>query len=139
MLTIYTDRFIPERFGAVNFGPVSLIRPKYKSDAGLHAHEAVHARQWLAMAAIGPVSAAIVYLAQIEAAMPYLLAVLLVPSLLHGILYKLVRRYRLACEVDAYQAQLAFYPDRLELLAGFLASKYDLDVTHTQAVQILKG
>jgi hypothetical protein len=37
------------------------------------------------------------------------------------------------------EAQLAFYPDRLELLAGFLASKYDLDVTHTQAVQILKG
>lgn len=27
----------------------------------------------------------------------------------------------------------------LALLAGFLASKYDLDVTHTQAVQILKG
>jgi nucleoside phosphorylase len=70
MLTIYTDRFIPERFGAVNAGPVSLIRPKYKGDAGLHAHEAVHARQWLAMAAIGPVSAAIVYLAQIERQCP---------------------------------------------------------------------
>ena len=140
MLTIYTDRFIPERFGAVNFGPISLIRPKYKSDAGLHAHEAVHFTQWLALAAIGPVCAGVAYLAQIDAAQPYLLAVLLVPALFHGVLYKAVAQYRLACEVAAYKAQLKCYPDdRTELLAGFLASKYDVDVTHTQAVQILKG
>jgi hypothetical protein len=42
--------------------------------------------------------------------MPYLLAVLLVPSLLHGILYKLVSRYRLACEVDAYRGATGVLP-----------------------------
>lgn len=140
MLTIYTDRFIPERFGAVNFGPVSLIRPKYKSDAGLHAHEAVHFTQWLTLAAIGPVCAGVAYLAKIDAAQPYLLAVLLVPALFHGVLYKAVAQYRLACEVAAYKAQLKCYPDdRTELLAGFLASKYSLDIGHTTAIKLLKG
>ena len=140
MITFYTDRLIPERFGAVNFGPISLIRPKYKQDAGLKAHEAIHAAQWMMMAAIGPVCAAIVYLAQIEAAQPYLLAILLAPSLFHGLLYKFLDKYRLICEVDAYKAQLKCYPDdRTELLAGFLASKYDLDIGHTTAIKLLKG
>lgn len=140
MITIYTDRLIPERFGAVNFGPVSLIRPKYRDDAGLKAHEAIHAAQWMMMAAIGPVCAGVAYLAQIDAAQPYLLAVLLVPALFHGVLYKAVARYRQACEVAAYKAQLKCYPDdRTELLAGFLASKYGLNIGHTAAIKLLKG
>ena len=140
MTTIYTDRFIPEKFGAVSFEPITLIRPKYKDDVGLHEHESMHAKQWLSLAAIGPVCAAIVYLAQIEQAQPYLLAVLLVPSLFHGLLYKFLDKYRLICEVDAYKEQLKHYPDdRTELLAGFLASKYGLDIGHTTAIKLLKG
>ena len=140
MITIYTDKLIPERFGAVSFGPVTLIRPKYKDDVGLHEHEVMHFKQWLSLAAIGPVSAAIVYLADIKTAEPYLLAILLVPSLFHGVLYKFVSRYRQACEVSAYKAQLPHYPDdRTELFAGFLASKYDLDLGHTAAIALLKG
>ena len=71
MITFYTDRLIPERFGAVNFGPISLIRPKYKQDSGLHAHEEVHFTQWLTLAALGPVSAGVAYFAQIDVAQPY--------------------------------------------------------------------
>lgn len=139
MITIYTDRLIPEKFGAVSFGPITLIRPKYRDDQGLHEHEAMHFKQWLSLAAIGPVCAAIVYLAQIEQAQPYLLAVLLVPSLFHGVLYKFLDKYRLICEVDAYKEQLKHYPDdRSELFGGYLASKYDLDLGHTAAIALLK-
>ena len=140
VITFYTDRLIPERFGAVNVGPISLIRPKYKQDAGLHAHEEAHFTQWLTLAALGPVSAGVAYFAQIDAAQPYLLAVLLVPALFHGVLYKAVAKYRQACEVAAYKAQLKCYPDdRTELFAGFLASKYDLNLGHTEAISLLKG
>ena len=140
MITIYTDKLIPDKFGAVSFGPVTLIRPKYKDDKGLHEHEATHFAQWATLTAIGPVSAIVAYGAQIEAVQPYLLAILLVPSLFHGVLYKFISRYRQACEVSAYKEQLKAYPDdRSELFGGFLASKYDLDVTHTQAIKLLKG
>ncbi len=140
MITIYTDKLIPERFGAVSFGPVTLIRPKHKGDAGLHAHEETHFAQWLTLAAIGPVCAGVAYFAQIDVVQPYLLAVLLVPALFHGVLYKAVAKYRQACEVAAYKEQLKCYPDdRTELLAGFLASKYGLDLGHTAAIKTLKG
>lgn len=140
MVTIYTDRLIPDKFGAVSAGPITLIRPKYRDDKGLHEHEEVHFMQWLVLAALGPVSASVVYFAQIEQAQPYLLAILLVPSLFHGILYKLVSKYRQACEVSAYKAQLPHYDDdRTELFAGFLASKYDLNLGHTEAISLLKG
>ncbi len=140
MITIYTDKLIPSKFGAVSAGPITLIRIKYKNDKGLHSHEETHFAQWLALAAIGPVSAIVVYVAKIEQLQPYLLAILLVPSLFHGLLYKFVSRYRLACEVSAYKKQLECYDDdRTELLAGFLASKYDLDIGHTTAIKLLKG
>ncbi len=140
MITFYTDRLIPERFGAVNVGPISLIRPKYRDDKGLHEHEAVHFRQWATLAAIGPLTEFIAFSSKVEMVQPYLLAILLAPSLFHGVLYKLISKYRQACEVSAYKAQLPHYPDdRTELFAGFLASKYDLNLGHTAAISLLKG
>lgn len=139
MITIYTDRLIPDRFGAVSAGPITLIRPKYKDDKGLHEHEAMHTKQWLVMAALGPLCAAIVYVGEIAVALPYLYEILLVPSLFHGVLYKVSKRYRLICEVDAYREQLKAYPDdRTELFAGFLASKYDLDLDAATAAKYLR-
>ena len=139
VITFYTDRLIPERFGAVNVGPISLIRPKYRDDKGLHEHEAVHFRQWATLAAIGPLTAFIAFSSKVEMVQPYLLAILLAPSLFHGVLYKLISKYRQACEVSAYKEQLEYYDDdRTELFAGYIASKYGLDVTHTQAVKFLK-
>jgi len=43
----YTDRFIPERYSAINLFFVILIRPKFRNDVGLLAHERVHTRQVL--------------------------------------------------------------------------------------------
>jgi hypothetical protein len=52
-LVFYTNRFIPEKFAAFTRGPVILIRPEYRSDAGLMAHELVHVRQWYRNPAFG--------------------------------------------------------------------------------------
>lgn len=41
----YTDN-IPESFGGMAYGPVIFIRPKYRDDKGLHAHEQEHVKQW---------------------------------------------------------------------------------------------
>lgn len=45
-MIIYTDYFIPARFGGINYGPISFIRTKYKDDAGLAAHENTHQKQF---------------------------------------------------------------------------------------------
>ena len=44
-MIIYTN-LMPARFGGYTIGPISLIRPKYKDDLSLHAHEAVHRKQF---------------------------------------------------------------------------------------------
>jgi len=44
-MIIYTD-LMPSRFGGYTIGPITLIRPKYKNDLSLHAHEAVHRKQF---------------------------------------------------------------------------------------------
>ena len=139
MITIYTDKFIPDEFGAVNMGPLTLVRPKYKDDKALLEHERVHFKQWASLALLGPIAAGVLYLAKIPEAQQYLIAILLVPSLFHGVLYKLVSSYRQRCEVACYKEQLKHYKeDRSELFGGFLASKYDLDIDSNTAVRLLK-
>jgi hypothetical protein len=44
-MIIYTE-WMPKRFGGYNLGPLTLIRPKYRNDVGLHAHEEVHRQQF---------------------------------------------------------------------------------------------
>jgi len=46
MPVIYCN-LMPERFAGYTIGPIILIRPKYRDDAGLLAHEKVHVRQWM--------------------------------------------------------------------------------------------
>lgn len=140
MITIFTDKFIPERFGALNLGPFSLVRNKYKDDMGVIAHENLHTLQWLKLAAIGPVSGVVVYFANIEIAQPYLLAIMLVPALFHGLLYKFSDWYRLKSEVAAYKEQQKHYADdRTDGFADYLITKYDLNLTKEDAVKGLRS
>ena len=44
-ITLYTDNLPPDVGGCAN-GPIVRIRPKYRNDTGIHAHEAEHVRQW---------------------------------------------------------------------------------------------
>jgi hypothetical protein len=45
-MLIFTNWFIPARFGAETYGPITFMRPKYKEDTGLQKHEAVHVSQF---------------------------------------------------------------------------------------------
>ncbi|MBI9110011.1 hypothetical protein [Maridesulfovibrio ferrireducens] len=104
-MIIYTDR-MPKRFAGYTIGPVILIRPKYKDDAGLLAHEQKHVEQFWA----APV--------------------------LHGVMYRFSKGYRLKSEVEAYQAQIECGMD-INRAAKFLSGKYNLGISVDAAVDLL--
>lgn len=106
-MIILTNLFIPDRFAAFTLWPFILIRPEFKNDEGLKAHEEVHWHQtWTT-------------------------------CFLHPLLYKFSKKYRLKAEVEAYREQLT-YGGKAEEFAEFLATKYDLDITKEQALELLK-
>ena len=105
-MTLYTD-FMPARFSGYTVGPVILLRPRVKGDAGLLAHEQVHVAQFWRTLGIGP------------------LLSLFIPSL------------RLKYEVEAYRKQLEFNPGSAELYASFIATKYGLSISVTDALKLL--
>ena len=132
--THYTDD-IKEGFGGVSFGPYIRIRPKYKDDSGIHAHEQTHANQWWAWFLAGAVAAYFLY-PQGEFLWYY---ALLTGAGAHGIIYKFYAGYRLWCEVRAYRVQLGHYAtDRRLLFAGFIAKSYGLNISTESAYQLLK-
>lgn len=108
MITITTNRFIPERFAATTYGPIILVRPEHREDRGLLAHEKVHVWQWLMSAG------------------------------LHGLMYRFSRGYRLAAEIEAYLEQARCYADdRRQIFARHIATLYDLDITESEALAML--
>ena len=79
-MIFYTNRFIPTGSAGCARGPVILIRPEYRYDKGLEAHERVHTYQW--WHTLG----------------------------LHSFLYLFSKRYRLRAEIGAYKEQLKWPP-----------------------------
>lgn len=106
-IVIYTDRFV--RHGGVAYGPIVLVRPRYRHDKGLHAHERTHVRQW--WRTFG----------------------------LMSIVYPISRRWRCRWEVEAFQAQLEHAPDALLTFADFLATWYRLDIDRADALRLIRG
>ena len=91
--------------------PIIFIRPEYKDDIGLHAHERTHVKQawkWI------------------------------LPPL-HALVYALDDRYRLACEVEAYREQARYSPQNIERFAEFIARDYDLPITKEYALELLNA
>jgi hypothetical protein len=89
------------------------IRPEYKGDIGLLAHEVVHTEQfWKTLG-------------------------------FHGLLYWLSKSYKLKCEVEAYREQLKWPPateDRphyAQHYAEFIAQKYGLSIPVEEALKLL--
>lgn len=106
----YTDRVVPDNAAGCAFGPFIFIRPAYKNDAGLLAHEQVHVAQFFRTFG------------------------LLIP------LYWLSDSYRLAAEVEAYREQAKHYTvDKTWVFAEFIASRYSLDISKEAAHQLLTG
>ncbi len=104
-----SDRLV--RYADVAFGPLVLLRKRYRGDAsaaaaGLVAHELTHVRQFYRACGLnGPRS-------------PF-------------------DRWRLAYEVEACKAELRHNPDAAGVFAGYLASRYRLDITVPEALKLL--
>lgn len=104
----YTDRFIPKRYDAYTIGPLVLIRPHQIRNRGLLEHERVHVRQF--WRTLGLV----------------------------GLGRLVSKRYRLACEVEAYREQLKWTgPAQTVTFAYYLCRNYGLDITREQAMKEL--
>lgn len=46
VITIYTNKFIPERFSGYSVGFINFIRPNYFQDKGMYEHEKRHSQQF---------------------------------------------------------------------------------------------
>lgn len=107
-MTFYTTHLIPSRFAGCAIGPFIFIKSAYKDDHGLLAHEKCHVEQFWRN--------------------PFL----------HGLRYRFSKSYRLACEVEAYKVQLTHSPGNELLFAGFIADKYNINITTKEAMELLK-
>lgn len=108
MNVFYTNFGVMAGFAGTTRGPFIFIRPEYKDDTGLLAHEKVHVRQWFRT--LG----------------------------LHSFLYMLSDRYRLAAEVECYREQAKHYPDdRMPRFAVFISKYYGLSITVKDALGLL--
>ena len=105
-MIFYTD-FMPARFSGYTIGPIILIRPSRRGDAGLLEHEKVHVAQFWRSLGILP------------------LLSLFIPSL------------RLKFEVEAYRKQLESNPGSALYFAGFISTKYGLSISVTDALKLL--
>lgn len=109
MLVFYTNRFIPGRFAGVCVGPLILIRPEYRGDKGLLAHEKEHRRQWLSTFGI------------------------------HSVLYAISKKYRLKSEAKAYARQVeASSIKNLNTFASYIVAKYSLGISLEDAIFAIK-
>jgi hypothetical protein len=124
--TYYTDKLKANVAGQAN-GPIVAINPKYKTDKGLHEHEYVHVNQfYLCWFIAAVIVALVVYFLQLNQ-INYFYC--LTAAGTHGILYLLLKPYRLWAEVSAYKEQLKHYPDdKSDKFAGYITNYYDLDV-----------
>lgn len=132
---IYTDR-LPDGVGGAANGPLVRIRPRYRTDAGIHAHEVEHVHQWYIAGLMGVVLLVLIVLGR---GYPWPIALALAPLGLvpHPIGYALWPRYRLWCEVQAYRVQMQ-HGLSLDGAAGRLMSpRYKLGLRYSDAVKLL--
>ena len=139
-ITIYTDD-MPENSGGTAKAFLVKIRPKYRDDAGLHAHESRHVAQWWVWVLIGCVlAAALAVLPHLSAWAAFWPLPIIFMGAAERLAYQFVPAYRLWCEVDAYWVQQSFYQDdRGPAFAEFIASGYGLAITPEQALARLKA
>jgi hypothetical protein len=111
MNVFYTNTFVPAGSAGCARGPFIFIRPEYRGDAGLLAHEKVHVRQ----ACKGL-------------------------FIVHALLYLLSDKYKLAAEVEAYKEQAKHYEDdRTPQFAVFISDDYGLSITAAEALKLLRS
>jgi hypothetical protein len=102
------------------------INPFYKNDKGLYAHEYEHVKQFYFAWVISSLVIAIIYWPAILAGFG-----------VHGLLYKLVRKYRQKCEVIAFRKQIEVNGYGLEYCSKALSKFYNLNISIEQAKTLL--
>lgn len=133
-LTFYV-KSLPPTVGGEARGPVIRILEKYRNDRGIYEHELVHVKQWAALASLGLIWA----LACVGADRAQYANLGIFSVGLHGLIYKLIDRYRLWAEVQAYREQAKHYADdRRPLFARFIVESYGLKVTHADVLKLLR-
>lgn len=134
-LVIYTNRLPDGVAGAAN-GPLVRIRPAYRHDTGLYAHEYRHVQQWYLASVMTALLLAVLVLVCGGVKGP-LLALWPAALVGHSLAYLLWPRYRLWAEVDAYRVQMC-YGLSLDAAAVRLASPvYGLGLTSARARSLL--
>ncbi|MBW3496984.1 hypothetical protein [Janthinobacterium sp. NKUCC08_JDC] len=106
---IISTRYLPARFDAMTVWPLILVRPASRGDDALLLHEMVHYREQRNCGVL-----------------PWLLR------------YAMSARFRLGAEVRGYRAQMAAGGISLERAAALLM-RYGVDITHAQAIALLKA
>ena len=110
----YTEQMPNDKIGGYAKAWFIRIRPRYKDDKGIHAHELKHVEYWWKYGVIG------------------------------RLLYKFSKRWRLKEEVECYREQLKYEPATSnpgyyrDMYAGFIADDYGLDVSKGEALERLK-
>ena len=102
-----------KKFGGKSYGPVILIKEKYKEDKGLLEHELVHSKQFYVTLGIA------------------------------GLLYLLLPRVKYAAELAAYRVQLGYASDSyrekaIARFTTFIVSNYNLNVEVNSTMNDLK-
>jgi hypothetical protein len=137
----YTDD-MPQWMGGYAKWFYIAIRPKYKDDAGIHAHEREHVKQWwiTSIIACALIAAAVWYTKSPQHY--YILCGL--GLVVFQLLYTTFQRVKLQLEVWAYKEQLSKnppdWPDYTEMYAGFISKKYGLEgVSPEYAEKLLRS
>jgi hypothetical protein len=136
--TKYTDKVAV----GDSFLAVIRINPKYKDNAGLHAHEYQHIKQW--------------YSATFSSFVLYIIAASFLPPLgvavhvaslvsclyVNGTLYKISSKYRLVMEVAAYAEQIKHAePEKkiieIDYYSASIAEEYSLNISYEKAKTML--
>lgn len=132
---IYTDHLPDDVSGRAN-GPVVRIRPRYRDDAGIHAHEYEHVRQWYAEGLVGMALVALLALAA-GVHWPLALAIAPIGMATHSLGYSLWSRHRLWCEVQAYRVQMRHGLSLDDAVARLISPRYRFGLRRQDALRLL--
>lgn len=155
-LILYTAHGLHLKVGGMARFCFVVIRPKYRNDVGLLAHELEHVKQfwqlWLFMAAVNAPIAWLISLWWLPIAGATSIAPWTVAASLaiicagsHRAFYMFSREYRLRSEVAAFRAQMAWPNQKGEYLAPIKAAnlladpeRYDLGIDISKGLWLLK-
>ena len=131
---MFTTSTLPNGIGGVAVMFWTTVLDKYRDDTGLMMHELEHVKQFWRLALLSIPLVILLW----GLSLPLGFALWPVPA--HSLLYRVSKRYRLYCEVEAYRLQASSYPDdRRPIFAHYIANDYRLDIAPAAALKLLKA